>query len=66
MIWYRSNNESCESSDTEDLAVDFEQLINQAENAEKKLVKYGNCECNFRYNHLSNFRHSRLTDLRAK
>ncbi|XP_028184580.1 uncharacterized protein LOC114371309 [Glycine soja] len=29
-----SNNESCESSDTEDLHVDFEQLINQAEKGE--------------------------------
>jgi len=29
MIWYRSNNESCESSDTEDPNVDFEQLLNQ-------------------------------------
>ncbi|XP_006596811.1 uncharacterized protein [Glycine max] len=30
----RSNNESCESSDTEDPDVDFEQLINQAEKGE--------------------------------
>ena len=29
-----SNNESCESSDTEDPDVDFEQLINQAEEGE--------------------------------
>jgi len=34
MIWRRSNNESCESSDTEDPDVDFEQLINQAEKGE--------------------------------
>ena len=32
--WYRSNNEYCESSDTEDPNVDFEQLINQADNGE--------------------------------
>ena len=32
--WYRSNNEYCESSDTEDPNVDFEQLINQAEEGE--------------------------------
>ena len=31
MIWRRSNDESCESSDTEDPNVDFEQLLNQAE-----------------------------------
>ena len=30
MIWRKSNNESCESSDTEDPDVDFEQLMNQA------------------------------------
>jgi len=34
MIWYRSNNESSEGSDTEDPNVDFEQLINQAEKGE--------------------------------
>ena len=34
MIWYRSNNESYESSDTEDPNVDIEKLINQAENRE--------------------------------
>ena len=34
MIWYRFNNESCESSDIEDSNVDFEQLINQAEEGE--------------------------------
>ena len=34
MIWCRSNIESCESSDTEDFDVDFEQLINQAEKGE--------------------------------
>ena len=34
MIWYRSNNDSCEGSDIEDLDVDFEQLINQAEKGE--------------------------------
>jgi len=34
MIWYRSNNESYESGDTEDQYVDFEQLINQAEKRE--------------------------------
>jgi len=32
--WYRSNNEYCESSDTEDPNVDFEQLINQAGDGE--------------------------------
>ena len=34
MIWYKSNNDSCEGSDIEDLDVDFEQLINQAEKGE--------------------------------
>ena len=34
MIWYESNNESCESSDTEDPNVDFKQLINQAKDWE--------------------------------
>ena len=34
MIWRRSNNESRESSDTEDLDVGFEQLINQAKERE--------------------------------
>ena len=29
MIWRRSNDESCESSDTEDPNVDFDQLVNQ-------------------------------------
>jgi len=29
--WYKSNNESCEGNDIEDLDVDFEQLVNQAE-----------------------------------
>ena len=36
MIWRRPNNESCESSDTEDPDVDFEQLVNQAEEEENK------------------------------
>ena len=36
MIWRRSNNESCESSDTEDPDVDFEQLVNQAEEEENE------------------------------
>ena len=36
MIWRRSNDESCESSDTKDLDVDFEQLINQAEEGENE------------------------------
>ena len=31
-----SNNESCESSDTEDPDVDFEQLLNQAKEEENK------------------------------
>jgi len=34
MIFYKSNNESCESSDVEDPDIDFEQLINQAEEGE--------------------------------
>ena len=34
MICRISDNESCESSDTEDLDVDFEQLINQVEEEE--------------------------------
>ena len=34
MIWCISNNESCESSDTEDPNLDFEKLINQAEKGE--------------------------------
>jgi len=32
--WYRSNNESCEGNDTEDPNVNFEQLVNQAEDGE--------------------------------
>ena len=32
--WYRSDNESCEGNDTEELDVDFEQLVNQAEDGE--------------------------------
>ena len=32
--WYKSSNESCESSDTKDSDVDFEQLINQVEDGE--------------------------------
>ena len=36
MIWCRSNNESCEGSDTEDPDVDFEQLVNQAEEEENE------------------------------
>ena len=34
MVWRRSKNESYESNDTEDPDVDFEQLINQAEDGE--------------------------------
>ena len=34
MICRISDNESCESSDTEDLDVDFEQLVNQVEEEE--------------------------------
>ena len=36
MIWCRSNNESCESSDTEDSDVDFKQLVNQVEEEENE------------------------------
>ena len=36
MIWCKSNNESCESSDIEDSDVDFEQLVNQAEEEENE------------------------------
>ena len=36
MIWRRSNDESYESSDTKDLDVYFEQLINQAEEGENE------------------------------
>ena len=36
MIWCRSDNESCESSDTEDLDVDFERPINLAEEEENE------------------------------
>ena len=36
MIWCKSNDESCESSDTEDLDVDFEQLVNQAKEEENE------------------------------
>ena len=36
MIWCGSNNESYEGSDTEDPDVDFEQLVNQAEEEENK------------------------------
>ena len=32
--WYRSDNESCEGNDTEDPDVDFEKLVNQAEEGE--------------------------------
>ena len=32
--WYKSNNESCEGNDTEDLDIDFEQLVNQVEEGE--------------------------------
>ena len=32
--WYKSDNESCEGDDTEDPDVDFEQLVNQAEEEE--------------------------------
>jgi len=34
MIYHRSDNESCESSDTKDLDVDFEQPVNQVEEEE--------------------------------
>ena len=40
--------------------------ILERENAEKKLAKSGNCECNCRYTYLSSFRHCRLADRRAK
>ena len=36
MIWRRSNNESCEINDTKDPDVDFEQLVNQAEEEENE------------------------------
>ena len=36
MFWCKSNNESCESSATEDPNVDFEQLVNQAEEEENE------------------------------
>jgi len=32
--WYRSDNESCKGTNTEDLDVDFELLVNQAEDEE--------------------------------
>ena len=34
MICHRSENESCESNDIEDLDVDFEQPVNQVEEEE--------------------------------
>ena len=36
MIWHRSDNEFCESSDTEDSDVDFERPVNQAKEEENK------------------------------
>ena len=36
MIWHRSNGESCESNDIEDPDVDFEQLVNLAEEEENE------------------------------
>ena len=36
MIWRRSDNESCESSDTEDPNVDFERPINQVKEEENE------------------------------
>ena len=34
MIFCKFDNESCESSDTEDLDLDFEQLVNQTKEEE--------------------------------
>ena len=34
--WYRSDNESCEGTNTEDPDIDFEQLVNQAKDEEDK------------------------------
>jgi len=36
--------------------------ILERENAETKLTKSGNCECNCRYTYLSSFQHSHLAD----
>ena len=36
MIWHRSNDESCGSSDTEDPNVDFEKLVNQSKEEENE------------------------------
>ena len=36
MIWHRSDNEFCESSDTEDSDVDFERPVNQAKEEENE------------------------------
>ena len=32
--WYRSDDESCEGTNTEDPDVDFEQIVNQAKDEE--------------------------------
>jgi len=32
--WYRSNSESCEGTNTEDLDIDFERIENQAKDEE--------------------------------
>jgi len=52
--WYRSENESCEGNDIEDLNVNFEQRVNQVEDEEdkdwglppelKRMVKQGDRE----------------------
>ena len=34
--WYKSNDESCEGTNTEDPDVDFEWILNQAEDEEDK------------------------------
>ena len=34
--WYKSDDESCEGSDTEDPDIDFEQLVNHVEEGEDK------------------------------
>ena len=38
----------------------------ERENAEKKFVESGNCECNWRYTQLNNFWPSRLVNRYAK
>jgi len=32
--WYKSNNESCEGTNTDDPYINFEQLVNQAKDEE--------------------------------